>query len=57
MHGRPTRPSRQVRWPAAFATDPAQPGRPARQPRPANGIFVAITVWNMTLASSGRLAM
>ena len=26
-------------------------------PRPANGILVAMTVWNITLASSGRLAM
>ncbi len=26
-------------------------------PRPTNGIFVAMTVWNSTLASSGRLAM
>jgi hypothetical protein len=30
-------------------------GRP--QPRPTNGILVAITVMNCTLASSGRLAM
>ena len=27
------------------------------QPRPTKGILVAITVWNSTLASSGRLAM
>ncbi len=27
------------------------------QPRPTNGIFVAITVMNCTLASSGRLAI
>jgi hypothetical protein len=27
------------------------------QPRPTNGILVAITVMNITLASSGRLAM
>ena len=32
------------------------PGR-APQPRPMKGIFVAITVMNRTLASSGRLAM
>ncbi len=30
---------------------------PAGQPRPTNGIFVAITVMNSTLASSGRQAM
>ena len=29
----------------------------AAQPRPTKGILVAITVWNSTLASSGRLAM
>ncbi len=29
----------------------------ATYPRPANGIFVAITVWNITLASKGKLAM
>ena len=29
----------------------------ASYPRPTNGIFVAITVMNNTLASSGRLAM
>ena len=29
----------------------------SRQPRPTNGILVAITVRNCTLASSGRLAM
>jgi len=27
------------------------------QPRPTNGIFVAITVMNCTFAASGRLAM
>ena len=29
----------------------------APQPRPTNGILLAITVMNSTLASSGRLAM
>jgi len=29
----------------------------AVQPRPTNGILLAITVMNSTLASSGRLAM
>jgi hypothetical protein len=33
-------------WPATFA-----------QPRPMNGILVAMMVMNCTLASSGRLAM
>jgi DNA-binding beta-propeller fold protein YncE len=45
--------------------DPAVPGlvggdddaEGRRQPRPMNGIFVAMTVRNWTLASSGRLAM
>jgi len=31
--------------------------RPGRQPRPMNGILVAITVMNWTLASSGSPAM
>lgn len=35
----------------------APPHVSGRQPRPAKGIFVAMTVWNMTLASSGRFAM
>jgi hypothetical protein len=30
---------------------------PARYPRPTNGIWLAMTVMNSTLASSGRLAM
>ena len=34
-----------------------QPAEHAFYPRPTNGIFVAITVMNSTLASSGRLAM
>ena len=36
-----------------------QPGRAPHpdQPRPTNGIFVAMMVMNCTLASSGRLAM
>ena len=29
----------------------------SRQPRPAKGILVAMTVWNITLASSGKLAI
>ena len=35
----------------------AVPYSDAAQPRPTNGIFVAMTVRNRTLASSGRLAM
>ena len=30
---------------------------PSNQPRPTNGIFVAMTVMNWMFASSGRLAM
>src|SRR5437588_193109 len=36
---------------------PRVPGGAGDQPRPTNGILVAITVRNSTLASSGRLAM
>jgi hypothetical protein len=35
----------------------AGPTRSAAHPRPTNGILLAITVMNSTLASSGRLAM
>lgn len=41
---------------AAGVTAEARRQRPL-QPRPMNGILVAITVMNWTLASSGRLAM
>jgi len=34
----------------------SRPGHES-QPRPTNGILVAMTVMNSTLASSGRLAM
>jgi hypothetical protein len=33
------------------------PGTPKNHPRPTNGILLAMTVMNSTLASSGRLAM
>ena len=42
------------------ASGPASPriqSDPGSQPRPTNGIWVAITVMNSTLASSGRFAM
>ena len=39
------------------AGDAALQRRARNQPRPMNGIFVAMTVMNWTLASSGRLAM
>ena len=39
------------------AGDAALGGRVGCQPRPTNGILVAMTVMNRTLASSGRLAM
>jgi hypothetical protein len=34
-----------------------RPGHATRHPRPTNGILLAMTVMNSTLASSGRLAM
>ena len=41
-----------------LATGPSADGLSADfQPRPANGMLVAITVWNMTLACKGKLAM
>ena len=46
----------RVRRLPAGAADPPH-GERARQPRPTNGIFVAMIVMNSTLASSGRLAM
>ena len=51
-----------VGWTKAGAIVPEKlvghaPGSPLCYPRPMYGIFVAITVMNGTLASSGRLAM
>ena len=54
--GRGHRPFDLKRPPAGGAANRCRP-RPARQPRPTNGILVAMTVMNWTLASSGRLAM
>ena len=48
--GLPACPSRPRNWRAG-------PEAARRQPRPTKGILVAITVWNRTLASSGRFAM
>ena len=49
---RPLRAAGTLFWVAVPALRPV-----LAQPRPTNGIFVAITVMNCTLASSGRLAM
>jgi hypothetical protein len=42
---------------AAYWTQLGSAAKVAGQPRPTNGIFVAITVMNCTLASSGSEAM